>query len=538
MRLQQVAIENFRSMEALQLDLLGESAYLVGANARGKTAILTAIARIVGRDSSRFDRRDFRDLAQPIIITMRIDDLDATQRGDFASQLDFTTTPPSVRIGIRAFWDPMAEEVSLEAGFPDHGWSPLAWDQRRHLPVLWLPAWRDPSRLLRLGNAASFLGQLVDQLPNIGTTLDGALAKFLEAIDLIANDQDVRQLMRDGETDLSQLLPDVPADFYSVVPTAITPREVLALTELALSPEGAAVPVGSASSGLSQLTVINFALRLVSNLSNAVVLIDEPETSLHPQVQRALAQRIQSLAAQTIVATHSSNILYGAEATAVFRLGGTPTTARNGSNLSPTDEAAFRRYATPQTMEAFFARSVLLVEGESDYIAVTKAATLLGHRLDAKGVAVLQTGGEGTLRTFVRLFGKNGLDLDIAGLVDADAEAALTQELERESYGQGIDRLTLESVGFWICDSDLEAELIQAVGISQTEALITAEGEDQSYAAFAQDPRYSRLSDQERLEAFLSKRGRKVRYAPLLIDRLTSGTLPRPLVEALNHVCQ
>ena len=88
MRITRITVENFRSLDAFALDLEGESRFIVGENAIGKSSLITAIARAVGRDRT-FSRTDFLDLAKPIDIRVTLIGLDAAQLGVFADAADF-----------------------------------------------------------------------------------------------------------------------------------------------------------------------------------------------------------------------------------------------------------------------------------------------------------------------------------------------------------------------------------------------------------------------------------------------------------------
>jgi predicted ATP-dependent endonuclease of OLD family len=50
MRIRRIEIRNFRSFRQFELDLDGESIFVIGENAGGKTSLLTAVARAFGRD--------------------------------------------------------------------------------------------------------------------------------------------------------------------------------------------------------------------------------------------------------------------------------------------------------------------------------------------------------------------------------------------------------------------------------------------------------------------------------------------------------
>ncbi|MBX2948056.1 MAG: AAA family ATPase [Crocinitomicaceae bacterium] len=94
--------------------------------------------------------------------------------------------------------------------------------------------------------------------------------------------------------------------------------KVLNRIELFFKKEGAAIPITSASSG--ELSILISMMFINANIDRkTVILIDEPENSLHPKWQKDFIQRIMDLfhryEPKIIVATHSPLIITGAEST-------------------------------------------------------------------------------------------------------------------------------------------------------------------------------------------------------------------------------
>jgi len=80
MKIERLVIRNFRGFDNFALDLGGRSHFLIGQNAGGKSSLLTAIVRALGRDLS-FTRADFRDTGQPIEIEVALSDFTVPERG-------------------------------------------------------------------------------------------------------------------------------------------------------------------------------------------------------------------------------------------------------------------------------------------------------------------------------------------------------------------------------------------------------------------------------------------------------------------------
>ncbi|MFD3442737.1 TOPRIM nucleotidyl transferase/hydrolase domain-containing protein, partial [Streptomyces sp. NPDC058685] len=56
-------------------------------------------------------------------------------------------------------------------------------------------------------------------------------------------------------------------------------------------------------------------------------------------------------------------------------------------------------------------RTVVLVEGDSDRIALEVLAARSGRRLDAEGISVVPLGGATSIGRFLKMFGPQGIDV-------------------------------------------------------------------------------------------------------------------------------
>lgn len=532
MRIHRVQIKNFRSYVHFDLQVDGASLTIVAPNAGGKTTLLTAIGAVLsGRRS--FGRRDFRDPTIPLELIVTLSGLDSDDQSAFVDAVQFGGPVPTMELGIRAIWDDDAEQVDVTWGFPQRDWKRVGRDARARLFFIWLPADRETERLVAFAGSRSLLERLLDSL-NLDQPLEAASEAVGIAIRNLISDPVMSQLLGTLDNDLGALIPDVFPGAYDIEAAAATPRELLDQLELTLSHMGPHVAVARQSSGLGQLTVFAIALQL-SALQPCIMLVDEPEMSLHPQAQRAATSAMLRHADQAIVATHSSSVLSRVDARSVVRLTHGPSGVESKRPMALTaDEAStLARYATPETAEAFFARTVIFVEGASDYLALHAAAEILGVDIDARGVAVLTLQGAGLLGTYLSLLGPTGLDLDLRGLCDLDAEI----EWRARLTAAGIvvtDRTTMNARGFFVCDVDLEDEIVRAHGDTAAEAIIAQHGATARFAAFASQPANRALSRTEQLTGFA--RRSKTRWAPRLVAALSSAAMPTPIKEVLANV--
>jgi hypothetical protein len=183
------------------------------------------------------------------------------------------------------------------------------------------------------------------------------------------------------------------------------------------------------------------------------------------------------------------------------------------------------------------ARTVVLVEGISDGLALMRLAERDGRHLDVQGISVVPMGGAGNIGTFLERYGPRGLDVRLAGLYDAAEEGVVRRGLERAGLGANLTRTGMEGLGFFACVEDLEDELVRTLGIAAVERILDAEGELESFRTFQKQPAWRGRTTEHQLRRFIGTHsGRKIRTAPLLVEALDLTNVPRPLAGLLAFV--
>ena len=95
----------------------------------------------------------------------------------------------------------------------------------------------------------------------------------------------------------------------------------------------------------------------------------------------------------------------------------------------------------------------------------------------------------------------------------------------------------MERLGFYICDADLEDELIRALGPLCVERVVDAQGELGSFRTLQKQPAWHGRPHEKQLRRFMGSGGRrKIRYARLLVEALDLERVPRPLDRVLAQV--
>ena len=159
----------------------------------------------------------------------------------------------------------------------------------------------------------------------------------------------------------------------------------------------------------------------------------------------------------------------------------------------------------------------MLVEGTSDRIALETLAERRGRDLAAEGVAIQAIGGaQAVARALARNDGTR-----VVGLVDAGEAAGF--------------RRTLADV--FVCDPDLEGELIRALGANAVLRVVEVNGDLGPFRTLQRQPSWRGRPVEEQLRRFFGSGGsRKIRYARHLVEALDLEAVPAPLDRVLAAV--
>jgi hypothetical protein len=183
--------------------------------------------------------------------------------------------------------------------------------------------------------------------------------------------------------------------------------------------------------------------------------------------------------------------------------------------------------------------AVVIVEGVSDQVAIEALAERRGLDLAAAGIQVVRLGGAHRIGTFLEQLGSRTDRLRLGGLCDAAEEWVFRGALQRAGFGSDLTRAELEQLGFYVCDEDLEDELIRALGAQAVEEILQANGDLHRFRTLQQMPAWRGRGTDEQLRRFMGSGGRrKIRYARFLVDALDLECVPRPLDQVLAHVAR
>lgn len=504
MRIRKVHIQGFRSIkEPLVLNLEQVNA-LIGANNCGKSNILSAIYRVLGRDwvtKNTFFENDVynEDYDTDIIIDFEFD-----EPFQYEQYVGIPVEIPKVRFFYTRYkkgensGERRLEKQCLQLNDrPVFGFKsrPKKGVKSQMIPLTTIP------QELQEAFPVIFIGtdrNLKNQLPRSRNSILGTLMK-----DINADFENPENLIEVGEEGSGKTLPRIER-FKQTIDEAIrTLRtdEFLALEkaikdnalkQLGFNPETETDKLDLYFNPLSSLEFyksleiyvkeheynIN-ATELGAGFQNAIVLailkafedrkkqgalflIEEPEMYLHPQMQRSLYKTIRQIGEtnQVIYITHSPHFVTIPEFNEIVLVSKNNNgTLIKKSTLQTSDalKNKFRKELDPERNEMFFAKKLLIVEGDTEKMAFPEFAKRMGIDFDGVGSTIIEVGGKRNLIDFVEL--AISFEIPVGLVYDTDSSDFKKEEKsEEEKYNELLNSYAQRGVQVFVFEKNYEDE--------------------------------------------------------------------------------
>jgi predicted ATP-dependent endonuclease of OLD family len=517
MRLKALRVRNFRSLRTLEIELPQVCA-IVGANNSGKSNILEAIRRVLAPEYGP-RARDFTEDD----VYLRDDELDIEIECTFHPPLEYKKLKNADPVQIERFrfvYDryqigPQAGNRRLDQGVlnADGEKPPVMTSyggkgrQPRFEPVLGIPQdLRDTVPLIYIGTDRSLRRQLpgaqYSLLRRIFEGINERLhdpSQIVKVKDADGNEKDVPRierfqylmnramnLLRTEEFDkleaavkknaLEQLGLDSDADAIDLFFTPLSTMDFYKSLDIIIKDHGFSISATEVGEGF-QNAIVLAVLRAFeeTHRSGAILLIEEPEMFLHPQMQRSLYKTLRNIGKtnQVIYTTHSPHFVSVPEYKDVLlvrrREDGTSVVQSSLADDAKRREK-FLKELDPERSELFFAKRLLLVEGDTEKLALPEYAKAIDIDLDRAGATIVEVGGKRNLKDFAEL----AISFKIpTGIVyDKDSsDFPKGKEAEEEEYNKMLDTLADEDVRVWRFNNKFEDVVREAAGEKEYQAL-------------------------------------------------------------------
>lgn len=513
MQISRVVIRNFRSFEHLDVPITAGTTCVIGENNAGKTNLLHAIRLCIDaglsstyRTLAPNDIHSTVDIADPsqVLIGLEIADfagktneealVGAWQHRPGVARLIYRYRPKlSVRedldTGEIEAGDLTAEDYHWEingGGDPARDLADIEWNEDvgtsirfgdlQSFMVVYLPALRDVENDLR-----QYRGSPLARLIEAMEIDDAERERLLDALRTANAEIAAADTIDEIATAIDSSLKEVtgPAFSMDVELGLAEPSFQAIIRALRILLTNAAMTDFDPSSnglGLNNILYVSILIEYFrkridqAKSAGQIILFEEPEAHLHPQLQLTLFKALSALPFQSILTTHSTHITANAPLASYIVLSqtGGPAIASSipaeDAGLGNGEVNDLERYLDATRSNLLYARKVMLVEGPAELFLIPELLKQARDiDLEREGVSVIPIYGV-HFDVYAKLFSEESLPKKCAIVTDGDLKPSDADvELEGEDElpePPDLQELENDFVKVFACRTTFERALV------------------------------------------------------------------------------
>lgn len=435
MKIKQIDIRNYRNFENITLTLHPDLSFIIGENNLGKTNILDLLDTIFNKRS--FYNEDFKDITKAIEIELKIE-LSNSEIGIFDDLLspkeNSTSENSSAEINLVIKQESSDDNIKILHKETNEIISPR---KLRFANLIKYDPLRKPGDELDFSKsrgAGKFLSYLVKKKFN---NVPGAYIK----------DSELNQLISEINKSLEAF------QYFNNLGVKVGYKkevfdQILSLLEL-LDKDG--ISIFNSGYGVQYNLIIFLYIfhKITEFLESSkkedyiftdtngrksislILCIDEPEIHMHPYMQRSLVKTVNKILTnkdksfeiflkenfdidhidgQAIIVTHSPNVLLNDYKQYVRLYYSQKLCSISGFNIKLENKIEKHLQKQIQYIkEAFFARCVIIVEGDTEFGALPEWFEKSGIDMDMLGLSIIKADGKESIKPLKELLEKFGI---------------------------------------------------------------------------------------------------------------------------------